>query len=119
MNDVKFDMTSLNDIHYACTAIFARKWQLSIVIYLFSGPKHFGEILRYHKDMSKKVLSLNLFKLETKGIIKKTTYADGAITRVEYSLTDQGRQLQPILEAMAQWGSRYAPKAVEVQEETE
>lgn len=115
MSEKRFDMSSLNDIHYACTAIFARKWQLSIIIYLFSGPKHFGEILRFHKEMSKKVLSTNLYKLEYKGIIKKTVYAEGAVTRVEYSLTDKGRELQPILQAMSEWGALYAPRNPEAE----
>ncbi|MCI8565177.1 MAG: helix-turn-helix transcriptional regulator [Lachnospiraceae bacterium] len=109
MNERRFDNDSLNAMFYTCTTFFAHRWQLSIIIYLFSGPKHFGEILKYHEGLSKKVLSTILRKLESKNIVKRTVYSDGSVVRAEYSLTQQGLELQPILNAVADWGKKYSP----------
>lgn len=109
MSETKLDKSSYDAVRFACTAFFSREWQLSIIMYLFSGPKHFGEILRYHEGLSKKVLSTNLQKLELKGVVARTTYQAGGVTRVRYSLTVEGKDLQPILEALADWGAKYYP----------
>ena len=100
---------NFDDLFFACTAIFARKWQLSIIVCLSSSPKCFGEILSYHQGLSKKVLSTNLHKLESKGVIARKVFEDGNINRVSYSLTDAGNELIPILEQLLVWGNKYAP----------
>ncbi len=101
----RFDQNAYEDLRYACTAFFSHKWQLSVLTCLFPGPQHFGEILRHNPGISKKVLSANLHKLESKGVISRHSYADGAVTRVEYSLTPQGEQLRKILEELTVWGA--------------
>lgn len=98
-----------NDLYFACTGFFSRKWQLSIIVYLTSGPKYFGEILSFHKGLSKKMLSTNLHKLESKGVIQRKTYNQEKVVRVEYSLTKQGWELVKILEQLQDWGIRYSP----------
>lgn len=101
-----FDQKSYESLRYACTAFFSHKWQLSVLTCLFSGPKHFGEILRMNEGISRKVLSANLHKLESKGVITRYSYTDGAVIRVEYSLTPEGKELQKILEDLTLWGER-------------
>lgn len=105
----QFDESDLDSMFYTCTTFFAHRWQLSILIYLFSGPKHFGEILRYHDGLSKKVLASILKKMEQKGIISKTNYYDGAILRSRYELTQSGLELEPILNDICLWGRKYFP----------
>lgn len=111
MENSKFDENMLDAMFYTCTTFFAHRWQLSIIVYLFSGSKHFGEILKYHEGLSQKVLSTILRKLESKGIVERTAYKDGSVTRVMYSLTQQGKELRPILDAVAEWGVKYSPSA--------
>ncbi len=110
MSQTKLSPEQLDNAYYACTAFFSRKWQLSILLYLFDGPKHFGELLKYHEGMSKKMLSLNLHKLESKGVIQQREYMDGNVRRVEYSLTSQGKELEPILKLLIEYGMKYCPK---------
>ncbi len=104
-----FSDNTFEDVRYACTAFFSHKWQLSILMYLFSGPKYFGEILHYHQGLSKNYLSTNLRKLESKGVIKREVIKEGLVTRVQYSLTTAGEELGPILSEMAKWGAKYSP----------
>lgn len=108
-NSTSLSKDNFDDLFFACTAIFARKWQLSIIVCLSEGPKCFGEILGYHQGLSKKVLSTNLHKLESKGVIARKVFEDGNINRVSYSLTAAGNELIPILEQLLAWGNKYAP----------
>ena len=117
-NQSKLSSYPFDDLFYACTAFFSRKWQLSIIVYLSTGPKHFGEILKHHKGLSKKVLSYNLQKLMSKNVIQKKEYYKGDVLMSEYSLTEQGRELQKILEDLGEWGMKYAPKKETAVEET-
>lgn len=94
------------NLRFACSAFYSHKWQLDILFCLFDGPMHFGELLRQNKDLSKKVLSSNLKKLEEKGVITRKSYNDGAIVRVEYSLTKEGEKLKEILLSLSKWGER-------------
>ena len=105
-----FDSNDYESLRYACTAFFSHKWQLSVLTCLFDGPKHFGEILRLNPGISKKVLSANLRKLESKGVISRHSYNEGAVLRVEYALTPQGEQLKTILEQLTVWGAENRDK---------
>lgn len=116
---MRFSENDLDDMYYTCTTFFAHRWQLSIIIYLFSGPKHFGEILRHHPGLSKKVLSTILRKLEAKGVVYKQSYDDGSIIRTLYSLTDSGLELEPVLDSIYDWGSKYSPDEGVVADESE
>lgn len=106
---MRFGENDLDNMYYTCTTFFAHRWQLSIIIYLFSGPKHFGEILRHHPGLSKKVLSTILRKLEAKDVVARQSYDDGSIVRTLYSLTKSGLELEPVLDSIFEWGSKYSP----------
>ena len=82
MNTSKLASYPFDDLFYACTAFFSRKWQLSILVYLSTGPKHFGEILKYHHGLSKKVLSYNLSKLVEKNVVNRREYKKGDVLTV-------------------------------------
>lgn len=105
----RFSSADVDDMFYTCTTFFAHRWQLSIIICLFDGPKHFGELLRSHEGLSPKMLSAILQKLEEKGIVSNTVYDSGQVTRSLYTLTEKGLELEPILDSIYDWGSKHAP----------
>lgn len=88
--------------------LIGNKWKVLIMRELFKGTKRFGVLFRSEglDGISQKMLTQQLRKMEEDGVITRTVYAE-VPSRVEYSLTDLGRSLKPILEAMDQWGSNY------------
>lgn len=82
------------------------KWKVLILRDLLPGAKRFGELKRSVGNVSQKVLTAQLRDMEDKGLIYRQVYAE-VPPRVKYSLTELGRSLQPILDAMYDWGSAY------------
>lgn len=80
------------------------KWTFLILRDLFSGTKRFGELRQSLHGISPKTLSERLKALEEKGVVKRTAYATIPPT-VEYSLTDKGESLKPIIKEMKHWGA--------------
>ena len=70
------------------------------------GTKRFGELKKSIGSVSQKVLTAQLRDMETNGLISRKVYAE-VPPRVEYSLTDLGKSLKPILDAMKNWGEDY------------
>ena len=70
------------------------------------GVKRFGELKKLLGGISQKVLTANLRQMEEAGLLTRTVYAE-VPPRVEYALTETGRSLRPVLEAMLEWGTRY------------
>ena len=68
--------------------------------------RRFGELKRSIGHISQKVLTANLRAMEQSGLIDRHVYAE-VPPRVEYSLTDLGRSLKPVLDAMRTWGEEY------------
>jgi DNA-binding HxlR family transcriptional regulator len=79
------------------------KWKTVVLWYLRNKVLRFGELKKMIPDVTEKMLSIQLKKLEEDGLIKRKVYAEVPL-RVEYSLTDFGRTLSPVLEAIAKWG---------------
>lgn len=79
------------------------KWKASVLWYLRGGPLRFGELRRKLPDMTEKMLSLQLKKLEADGLVQRQAF-DEVPPRVEYCLTAWGLTLLPVLEAVASWG---------------
>ena len=82
------------------------KWKVLILRDLMPGKKRFGELKKSIGSVSQKVLTAQLRDMEEKGLVNRHVYAE-VPPRVEYSLTDQGRSLKPILDAMQIWGEEY------------
>lgn len=82
------------------------KWKLLILRDLFPGTKRFGELKKSIGSVSQKVLTAKLRDMEKSGLVNRTVYAE-VPPRVEYSLTDLGRSLKPILDALWNWGEEY------------
>lgn len=82
------------------------KWKALIIRDLLTGTKRFGELKKSVEGISQKVLTTNLRSLENDGLIMRKVYAQ-VPPRVEYTLTDVGYSLMPVLNAMASWGTDY------------
>jgi DNA-binding HxlR family transcriptional regulator len=86
--------------------MIGNKWKLLILRDLRSGTKRFGELRKSLDGISQKVLTDNLRALEADGIVDRKIYAE-VPPRVEYSFTELGKTLLPIVEAMDKWGRAY------------
>ena len=82
------------------------KWKVLILRDLMPGTKRFGELKKSIGKVSQKVLTAQLRDMEEKGLISRKVYAE-VPPRVEYSLTELGKSLAPILDSMRIWGEHY------------
>ena len=82
------------------------KWKVLILRDLMPGTKRFGELKKSIGSVSQKVLTAQLRDMEEKGLVSRKVYAE-VPPRVEYSLTELGKSLKPILDAMWTWGESY------------
>ena len=84
-------------------------WKVLILRDLLPGTKRFGELKKSIGHVSQKVLTAQLREMESNGLLTRTVYAE-VPPRVEYTLTDLGYSLKPILDAMWNWGEEYKAK---------
>ncbi len=82
------------------------KWKVLILRDLMTGTKRFGELKRSVGNVSQKVLTAQLRAMEESGLVNRKVYAE-VPPKVEYSLTELGQSLKPILDAMKVWGIAY------------
>lgn len=82
------------------------KWKVLILRDLLSSTKRFGELKKSLGSVSQKVLTAQLRDMEESGLVNRKVYAE-VPPRVEYSLTQLGQSLKPILDAMQNWGEEY------------
>lgn len=86
--------------------LIGSKWKLLILRNLFIRPWRFNELQKSLKGVSQKVLTESLRALESDGIIVRTVYPE-VPPHVEYSLSELGRSMRPILDSLEQWGTGY------------
>ncbi|TGY41542.1 transcriptional regulator [Clostridium sartagoforme] len=82
------------------------KWKVLIMRDLLTGTKRFGELKKSVGNISQKVLTSNLRAMEESGLLTRKVYAE-VPPKVEYTLTDLGYSLKPILDSMFNWGTEY------------
>lgn len=82
------------------------KWKVLILRDLMPGTKRFGELKKSVGNVSQKVLTAQLRAMEENGLVHREVYAE-VPPRVEYSLTELGKSLKPILDSMQAWGEGY------------
>ena len=87
-------------------ALIGDKWKVLILRDLLPGTKRFGELKKSIGSVSQKVLTAQLRDMEESGLISRKVYAE-VPPRVEYTLTELGQSLKPILDAMQTWGEGY------------
>jgi DNA-binding HxlR family transcriptional regulator len=83
--------------------IIGGRWKVLILRELFSGTKRFSELQRLLVGITQKMLTQQLRELEQDGLVHRQVYPV-VPPKVEYSLTDLGQTLQPVLQAMHEWG---------------
>ena len=96
------------DVELTVTLISDR-WKILILRDLLTGTKRFGELKKSVSGISQKVLTAHLRSMEDDGLVNRKIYAQ-IPPRVEYSLTETGWSLKPVLDAMVQWGETYRCK---------
>jgi len=88
-------------------SIIGGKRKRLIVFYLLGGTKRFSELRRLLPQATQQMLTMQLRELEQAGILHRQVYAQ-VPPKVEYSLTDLGRSIEPVLRQMCRWGEWYS-----------
>lgn len=91
-------------------SLMGDRWKLLIVRDLLERTKRFGELKQSLHGISPKVLTQHLRAMEESGLVNRKIYAE-VPPRVEYSLTELGKSLKPIHDAMWRWGEAYQARA--------
>lgn len=86
--------------------LISDKWKVLILRDLLPGTKRFGELKKSIGHVTQKVLTAQLRQMEASGLVHREVYAE-VPPRVEYSLTELGYSLRPVLDAMWAWGEEY------------
>ncbi|AHV98802.1 hypothetical protein PSAB_19545 [Paenibacillus sabinae T27] len=97
--------------------VIGGKWKAIILYHLIDGPKRFNEFRRLYPGMTQFMLTLQLRELERDGIIHREVYKQ-VPPKVEYSLTEFGTTLKPIILAMLNWGETYQVRIDDIRGET-
>ena len=94
---------------YPCCAsltmgIIGGKWKTVILFHLIDGTLRYNELRKEMPTVTERTLSLQLKTLEEDGIVKRKVYTSKPPLKVEYSLTDFGKTLIPLIKSIADWG---------------
>jgi len=87
-------------------AMIGGRWKIPLIFHLQAGARRFSELSRALKGVSQKMLTQQLREMERDGLVARRVYAQ-VPPRVEYSLTDLGLSLRPVVDAMCRWGEAY------------
>ncbi|EKQ56854.1 MULTISPECIES: helix-turn-helix domain-containing protein [unclassified Clostridium] len=86
--------------------LIGNRWKVLIMRDLLIGTKRFGELKKSVGSITQKVLTQNLREMEESGLLIRKVYAE-VPPRVEYTLTEVGYSLKPVLDSMNKWGNSY------------
>ncbi|NBH33884.1 transcriptional regulator [Clostridiaceae bacterium] len=89
--------------------LISDRWKVLIIRDLLEGTKRFGELRKSVGTISQKVLTAKLRSMEESGLLTRKIYPE-VPPRVEYTLTETGLSLKPVLDAMFSWGAEYKKK---------
>src|SRR5579864_9291117 len=104
--------TTTLPVHYMCPRyeqaiqFLGKRWTGLILDTLMVGPRRFCEMTSMVEGLSDRVLSDRLRELEDEGIIERVVYPQIPV-RVEYSLTEKGRDLKPVVQAIHEWAEKW------------
>ena len=86
--------------------LIGNRWKVLIIRDLLEGTKRFGELKKSVGSITQKVLTQNLREMEENGLVIRKVYAE-VPPRVDYTLTETGYSLKPVLDSMVKWGTAY------------
>jgi len=92
--------------------LISDRWKVLILRDLMGGTKRFGELKKSIGSITQKVLTANLRSMEESGLLTRLVYAE-VPPKVEYTLTETGYSLKPVLDAMKDWGTAYKRQSKE------
>lgn len=100
-----------HDIDHECPVeitldVIGGKWKGMVLYWLLNGTARYNELRRVLPKVTQRMLTLQLRELEADGVIHRKVYAEMP-AKVEYSLTEFGLSLKPILLLMKEWGTQY------------
>jgi DNA-binding HxlR family transcriptional regulator len=95
-------------LYHRAIELVGKRWTGAILLVLMDGPLHFSGIRQLVPELSDRLLSERLKELEAEGIVERRVL-DGSPVRVEYSLTERGRALEPTLRSLKQWANEHLP----------
>lgn len=90
--------------------IIGGKWKTVILYHLIEGTLRYNELRKEMPTVTERTLSLQLKTLEEDGIVKRKVYTSKPPLKVEYSLTDFGKTLIPLIQSIANWGDSVVEK---------
>jgi DNA-binding HxlR family transcriptional regulator len=108
-------MYKINGKEYPCCTsvtmgIIGGKWKSVILFHLIESTLRYNELRSKIPNVTERTLSLQLKDLEEDGVIKRKVYTSKPPLKVEYSLTDFGKSLIPLLQSIADWGDFVVEK---------
>jgi len=113
------ELYKLNDKIYPCSTTVTMeyiggKWKTVILWYLAISPLRYSELRKKLMMVSERTLSLQLKQLAEDGLVKRKVYTTKAPMKVEYSLTEFGESLVPILKVLSKWGEKVIEEKGEI-----
>ena len=96
------ERTQCCSLYHQAIELIGKRWTGAILLVLMDGPLHFSEIRDLVPDISDRLLSERLKELEAESIVERRVI-DGAPVRVEYSLTEKGAALEPVVRSLKSW----------------
>lgn len=93
-------------IEVYAASLIGGQWTLHIWFYLINGKKRFGELKKHLPNVTERMLTLHLRKMEKNNLVKRTVYPEVPL-RVEYELTKSGKALKVLFKHLAKWGEQH------------
>lgn len=90
----------------AAVELLGKKWTALLIRILLNGPKRFSEFKAQLPELSDRLLSERLKELEDAGVLRRVVY-DTKPVRIQYQLTQKGRELEPVVASIQQWAERW------------
>ncbi len=101
----------------ACLEVVGGKWKGVILYRLMGGTKRFNELMRLMPDVTQRMLTRQLRELEADQIVERKVYPE-VPPKVEYSLTEFGQTLVPVLKVVQKWGAEYLDRVTAIRRES-
>jgi len=100
------DYTRMCPKYELAAELICKKWTGLIIRVLMGGPKRFKDIKEQIPDMSDKMLTDRMKELEAAGVVVRKVYPEMPV-RIEYELTEKGRDMKNVIESIQEWGNRW------------